>query len=42
MGMTNYLRSATTPGNQVTEGEERLADRYRRLSGRLTRAWALC
>jgi hypothetical protein len=41
MGMTNYLRSATTPGNQVPEGEERLADRYRRLSGRLTRAWAL-
>jgi type I restriction enzyme, R subunit len=41
MGMTNYLRSATTSCNQVPEGEERLADRYRRLSGRLTRGWAL-
>ena len=41
MSMTNYLRSATTAGNLVPEGEERLVDRYRRLSGRLTRAWAL-
>ena len=41
MATVNYLRSPTTPGNRVAEGEERLADRFRRLSGRLTRAWAL-
>lgn len=39
---TNYVRSPLTPGNQVAEGEETLADRFRRLSGQLTRAWALC
>jgi type I restriction enzyme R subunit len=39
---TNYLRSPGTPGNKVEEGEETLADRYRRLSGQLARAWALC
>ncbi len=41
MGTTNYLRSPATPGSQAGEGEERLTDRYRRLSGQLTRAWAL-
>ena len=41
LGMTAYLRSPTTPGNQVGEGEESLAQRYRRLSGALGRAWAL-
>ena len=41
MKTVNYLRSPSTPGNQVDEGEERLADRFRRLSGQLTRAWAL-
>ena len=38
----NYLRSPSTPGNQVLEGEESLADRYRKLSGQLARSWALC
>lgn len=31
-----------TPGNRPDDGEERLADGYRRLSGQLARAWALC
>lgn len=39
---TNYLRNPNTPGNQVGEGEESLAARYRRLSSQLARAWALC
>ncbi|NMH97989.1 type I restriction endonuclease subunit R [Pseudonocardia acidicola] len=42
LATTDYLRSPTTPGNKVPEGEETLADRYRRLSGQLARAWALC
>lgn len=41
MATVNYLRSPSTPGNQVAEGEERLADRFRSLSAQLTRAWAL-
>jgi len=41
-GLTNYLRSPTTPGNQVAEGEEPLGDRFRKLSNQLARAWALC
>ena len=42
LAMTNYLREPSTPGNDVAEGEETLADRYRKLSGQLARAWALC
>ncbi|MGH3789176.1 MAG: type I restriction endonuclease subunit R [Pseudonocardiaceae bacterium] len=38
----NYLRKPTTPGNQVAEGEETLATRYRKLSNQLARAWAIC
>ena len=41
-GLTNYLRSPTTPGNQVPEGEETLGDRFRKLANQLARAWALC
>ncbi|GAA4701416.1 type I restriction endonuclease subunit R [Phytohabitans rumicis] len=41
VGLTNYLRSPQTPGNQVAEGEESLGDRYRKLSNQLARAWAL-
>ncbi len=41
-GLTNYLRSPTTPGNQVAEGEETIGDRFRTLSNQLARAWALC
>jgi type I restriction enzyme R subunit len=42
LGTVNYLRAAATPGNQVAEGEETLAAKYRRYSGQLSRAWALC
>ncbi|MGH3852592.1 MAG: type I restriction endonuclease subunit R [Pseudonocardiaceae bacterium] len=38
----NYLRAAATPGNQVAEGEETLAARYRTLSSQLAKAWAIC
>lgn len=41
-GLTNYLRSPATPGNQVAEGEERLVDRFRALANQLARAWTLC
>lgn len=41
VGLTNYLRSPQTPGNQAGEGEESLAERYRKLSNQLARAWAL-
>jgi type I restriction enzyme, R subunit len=41
-GLTNYLRSPSTPGNRVSEGEETLGDRFRKLSNQLARAWALC
>jgi type I restriction enzyme, R subunit len=39
---TAYLRDPATPGNQVAAGEETLAAKYRRFSGQLSRAWALC
>lgn len=42
VGLTNYLRSPRTPGNQVAVGEESLGDRYRKLANQLARAWALC
>jgi len=41
-GAVNYLRSPATEGNQVQDGEETLAARYRKLSGQLARAWAIC
>lgn len=41
VGLTNHLRSPQTPGNHVTGEDESLADRYRRLSNQLARAWAL-
>lgn len=41
-GAANYLRSPETPGNRPAEGEETLASKYRRHSGQLSRAWALC
>jgi type I restriction enzyme R subunit len=37
----NHLRSPSTPGNQVADGEEPLAAAYRRLSNQLERAWAI-
>jgi type I restriction enzyme R subunit len=41
-GSVNYLRNPATPGNQVEGGAETLAAAYRRYSGQLSRAWALC
>ena len=41
VGMTAYLRSPQTPGNQVGEGEETLGARFRKLSAQLARAWAI-
>ncbi|HEY1133260.1 MAG TPA: type I restriction endonuclease subunit R [Nocardioides sp.] len=42
VGLTNYLRSPGTPGNQVPEGEPTLGDRFRSLSNQVARTWALC
>ncbi|OBH30753.1 DEAD/DEAH box helicase [Mycobacterium sp. E342] len=42
VGLTNYLRSPSTPGNQVEEGESTLAERFRKLANNLSRAWLLC
>ncbi|WP_214401730.1 type I restriction endonuclease subunit R [Pseudonocardia lacus] len=42
LATTSYLRNPTTPGNKVDDGEETLADRFRRLTRQLTTAWALC
>ncbi len=42
VGLTNYLRSPATAGNQVPEGEATLGDRFRTLANQLSRAWSLC
>lgn len=40
--MTGYLRAPATPGNHdLTEGQESLTDRFRKLSAQLSRAWAI-
>ncbi|WP_279098499.1 type I restriction endonuclease subunit R [Gordonia bronchialis] len=41
VGLTDYLRSPETPGNQVNDDEETLGTRYRSLAANLARAWAL-
>jgi type I restriction enzyme R subunit len=41
VGLTNYLRSPATSGNQVAEGEDTLGLRFRKLAGQVARAWAL-
>ena len=41
VGLTNYLRSPSTPGNQVVEGEDAVGHRFRKLANQLARAWAL-
>ncbi|HEX8110713.1 MAG TPA: type I restriction endonuclease subunit R [Kofleriaceae bacterium] len=41
VGLTNHLRSPSTPGNQVADGEETVAQRFRKLANQLARAWAL-
>ncbi|QAV70839.1 type I restriction endonuclease subunit R [Salinibacterium sp. UTAS2018] len=40
-GAANYLRDASTPGNDPSLGDDTLAARYRKFSGQLARAWAL-
>lgn len=40
-GATAYLRNPATPGN-AQPAQETLAAKYRRFSGQLSRAWALC
>jgi type I restriction enzyme R subunit len=42
IGLTAYLRSPAAPGNQVSEGESALGDRFRKLANQLARAWSLC
>ncbi len=41
MATTNYIRSPDTPGNDAENPEDRLANRFRILSGQLGRAWAI-
>jgi type I restriction enzyme R subunit len=41
VGLTNHLRSPSTPGNQVADGGETLGQRFRKLANQLARAWAL-
>ncbi|MGW9404601.1 type I restriction endonuclease subunit R [Arthrobacter sp. NPDC055585] len=41
-GAVNYLRDPLTPGNEPAPDSETLASQYRRYSGQLARAWALC
>jgi type I restriction enzyme, R subunit len=42
IGLAAHLRSPSTPGNQVPEGEPALGDRFRKLAHHLARAWSLC
>lgn len=42
IGLTAYLRSPSTPENQVPDGEPNLGDRFRKLANHLARAWSLC
>jgi type I restriction enzyme, R subunit len=42
IGLTAYLRSPSTPGNQVSDGECTLGDRFRKLANQLARGWSLC
>lgn len=41
VGLTNYLRSPATSGNDVTGDEKSLGQRFRELANHLARAWAL-
>ncbi|WP_281250413.1 type I restriction endonuclease subunit R [Rhodococcus marinonascens] len=38
----NYLRDPRNPENQVEEGQETLAARYRKFASQLSRVWAIC
>lgn len=42
IGLTAYLRSPSTPGNQVPDGEPTLGERFRKRANQLARAWSLC
>jgi type I restriction enzyme R subunit len=41
-GAVNHLRDPETPGNQPDEGEDTLAERFRKASAKLARFYALC
>lgn len=41
LGLTNWVRSPTTPGNKVGDDEKPLLNRFRELTNSLSRAWAL-
>lgn len=41
VGLTNYLRSPSTPGNQPAKRHDTLGERFRKLASQLARAWAL-
>ncbi|MFF2557398.1 type I restriction endonuclease subunit R [Nocardia sp. NPDC058058] len=41
VGLTEYLRSPSTPGNQVPEGEDTLTEQFRTYANQLARAWTL-
>jgi type I restriction enzyme R subunit len=41
VGLTNYLRSPSTAGNQVAEGKESLGRRFRKFANQLARSWVL-
>lgn len=41
-GAVNHLRDPQTPGNQPDEGEDTLAERFRKSSAKLARFYALC
>ena len=41
VGLTNHLRSPSTPGNQAGEDGETLAQQFRKFANQLARAWAL-
>ncbi|WP_137725068.1 type I restriction endonuclease subunit R [Prescottella subtropica] len=38
----NFLRDPRNPENQVEEGQETLAARYRKFASQLSRVWAIC
>jgi type I restriction enzyme R subunit len=40
-GLTNWIRSPETPGNDAGEGEQRLDERFRTLSNQVARAWVI-
>lgn len=41
IGLTNYLRSPSTPGNRPSEGATAVGEKFRKLASQLSRAWAL-